>query len=70
MKRTLKEQISANRRASYVFAFGLIVLLVALGTVIVGVYEPKMWYLGSAGAALLGLIVSMVAFTSGPNCSE
>lgn len=67
MKRTLKQQIAANRRSSYVFAFLLVLLLMALGAVIVGYYEPKMWVLGALGAGVLGLIVSMIAFVSGPN---
>lgn len=65
MKRTLHEQIAANRRASVVFAFGLIVLLTALCTAIVGYYAPGYWLVGSGGALVLGLIVVIVAFHSG-----
>jgi heat shock protein HtpX len=67
MRRTLQEQIAANKRASLIYAFFLIVLLAALGTVLVGVYEPRAWYLGTAGATLLGVIGAVVATKAGSN---
>jgi heat shock protein HtpX len=67
MRKTLQQQIAENKRASYVYAFLLVLLLAGLGTVIVGVLAPRAWYLGTAGAAALGLIVSLVALTSGPD---
>jgi heat shock protein HtpX len=66
MKRTLQEQIQANRRGSIVLVTLLILLLAALGTAIVGTYAPKQWYLGTAGAAALGAIVAMFASGAGP----
>jgi heat shock protein HtpX len=66
MKRTLQEQIAANRRGSIVLVAMLIVILAALGTVIVGVYEPNYWYFGTAGATALGAIMALVARTGGP----
>jgi heat shock protein HtpX len=65
MRKTLPEQIAANKRASYVFAFLLVLLLAALGTVIVGAIKPSYWYFGTVGATLLGAIVSVVALTKG-----
>jgi heat shock protein HtpX len=67
MRKTLPEQIAANKRASYLFAFLLILLLAALGTVIVGATAPRSWYLGTIGATLLGGIVSLIALTKGPD---
>jgi heat shock protein HtpX len=67
MRKTLQQQIAANRRASYMFAFGLIVVLAALGGAIAGYYSPDNWYLGAAGAVVLGGLVSLIAFTSGPS---
>lgn len=66
MKRTLQEQIQANRRGSIVLVMLLILILAALGTAIVGSYAPKYWYFGTAGAAGLGLIVSLIASAAGP----
>jgi len=65
MRRTLQQQIAANRRASLFFVFGLIVLLVALCTTIVGAYAPRDWWMGSLGAIAVGVIAGMVAFYSG-----
>jgi heat shock protein HtpX len=67
MRKTLQQQIAENKRASYVYAFLLVVLLAGLGTVIVGVLSPKAWYFGTAGAGALGVIVSLVALTHGPD---
>ncbi len=66
MKKTLQEQIDANKRGSIFFAVLMVLLLAALGTAIVGVYAPRQWYLGTAGAGVLGLIMVLVARTSGP----
>lgn len=67
MKKTLEQQIQANRRASIVIAAMIVLLLTALGAAIAGVYYPRQWYLGAAGAALLGFIVALVANTAGPS---
>lgn len=67
MKRTLKQQIEANKRASLIYAFLLTLLLAALGTVIVGIWSPRNWYWGTAGAILLGVITALVARVSGPD---
>jgi heat shock protein HtpX len=65
MKKTLQEQIEANRRGSLLLAFLIVLLLAALGAAIVGVYYPRQWYLGAVGAGALGFIVALVANTSG-----
>ena len=67
MKRTLQEQIAANRRGSIILVFFLVLILAALGTVIVGQYAPRQWYLGTAGAVVLGLILAIIARTGGPS---
>ncbi|AIE84918.1 M48 family metallopeptidase [Fimbriimonas ginsengisoli] len=67
MKKTLQEQIQANRRGSILLAFIIIVLLTALGAAIAGTYAPRQWYLGAGGAALLGLIMAWVSNRSGSN---
>lgn len=66
MKRTLREQIAANKRASFVYAFFLVLLLAALGAVLTGYYEPGLWPFGAVGAGVLGLFLAMLARLSGP----
>lgn len=67
MKKTIAEQIAANRRASLILAALMVLLLTALGACIVGIYSPRNWYWGALGAAALGFIVTLVANTSGPS---
>jgi len=67
MKKTLQEQIEANRRGSLFFMFLIVLLLAGLGTAIVGTYYPRQWFLGTAGASLLGLIMAVVARFQGAN---
>lgn len=65
MRRSLQQQISANKRASVVYAGLLVLLLTAFGAAITGYYHPNAWVLGAIGSAILGLIVAMVARYSG-----
>jgi len=65
MKRTIQEQISANKSASMVYASMLVLLLTALGAAITGFYDMEYWYVGAAGAFLLGLILAALALGSG-----
>jgi len=65
MRKTIPQQIAANRRASLYFVFGLIVLLAALVTSIVGIYSPHNWYLGTIGAVVLGVLAGVIANYSG-----
>ena len=61
MGKTIVEQIRANRRASMVYAFLLVLLLAAVGGVIGGAYLGELWYYGAAGAAAAGLLGAVVA---------
>ena len=65
MPRSIHEQIAANKRLSIFYAFLIIVLLAALGGAITGYYAFDYWIHGTVGAALLGLIVAIVGWTSG-----
>lgn len=67
MRRTLHEQIAANRRLSVFYASLLVVLLTTLGTVIVGAYEPKLMAIGFAGSLLLGIGSALFATFAGPS---
>lgn len=65
MRRTLQQQIAANRRASIFFVVGLVILLGALCTAIVGMYSPRDWWMGTAGAVAAGILAGVVALYSG-----
>lgn len=67
MKRTLTQQISANKRASTFYSFLLLVLLSALGFAIAGYWYPQYWLVGGAIAAAIGVIVALVARAAGPS---
>ncbi len=67
MRRTIQQQIAANKRMSVVYSLLLVFLLAALGAAIVGYFAPRFWFLGAGGAALLGAIVATVGATSGSN---
>jgi heat shock protein HtpX len=67
MRKTLREQIDANRRGSLMLAFLIVVLLALLGTAIAGSYYPRHWYVGTIAATGLGVIMALVATVSGPS---
>lgn len=61
MKRTLRQQIAANKRSSFFYSLLLILLLTALGACITGYYSVELWPLGAAGAFALGFILAAIA---------
>ena len=65
MRKTLPQQIAANRRASLLFVFLLVLLLGALCTAIVGYYSPHNWWIGSAASVALGILCGVIAYYSG-----
>jgi heat shock protein HtpX len=65
MKRTLQEQIQANRRGSILLTMLLVLILAGLGTAIVGTYAPRYWFIGTAGAAALGGLMALIANFAG-----
>lgn len=65
MRRTLPQQIAANRRASLFYVFGLVIVLVLLITAIYGMYAPQQWYIGTAIALVVGFLAWVVSFYSG-----
>jgi heat shock protein HtpX len=66
VKRTLQQQIEANRRASTFYSFLMIVLVAALGAAIGAYWAPQDWLLVGVGAGVVALIVAFVARFSGP----
>ena len=65
IRRSIHDQAKANLRASFFYGFFLIVLLAALTTCIVGYLAPEYWLLGTAGGAVLGVIMAIVARYAG-----
>ena len=65
MSRTFDQQIKANKRLSLFYCFLVIVVLAGLGGAVLLYYSPENWLIGGIGAALLGLIVAIVAWTFG-----
>lgn len=65
MRRSIADQIAANKRASFFYAVLLILLLSGIGAAFAGIYRPAYWYVGAGGAALLGVIVAFVARFAG-----
>jgi heat shock protein HtpX len=65
MKRTLFEQIQANKRASIIYSVFLVLLLMGLGTAIVGTYYPNQWFIGTLGSAALGVFMAILARYAG-----
>lgn len=61
MGRTLPEQIAANRRASLVFSFLIVLLVVGLCTAIAGFAAPRSWYVGTLAGFGLGFLMSVIA---------
>jgi heat shock protein HtpX len=66
MRRSLPQQIAANKRASRWFVFLMLVLLAGLGTAIAGTYAPDQWYLGTAAAMAAGIVCACIAVWGGP----
>ena len=66
MRRTLQEQIAANKRASAVWVALLVILLTALGTAIVGTYAPDYWIAGSVASLVAALLSAVIAAKAGP----
>lgn len=65
MRRTIPQQIAANKRASYFYALLLVVLLALLGAALAGIYKPHFWYLGAILAGGIGLIIAWVGTAMG-----
>ncbi len=67
LRRTLVEEIAANRRKSFIFSFLMILLLTALTAVIVGMSAPRQWMYGAAGGCILAIICALIARFKGPD---
>jgi heat shock protein HtpX len=65
MKRSIQDQIQANKTTSVFYAMLMVVLLTALGAGITGFWHRAYWMYGAAGAAVLGLILALVAVNAG-----
>lgn len=65
MRRTIPQQIAANKRASVFYAFLLVLLLSALGAALAGIYKPHFWYVGALAAGSVGVIIGWIGATMG-----
>lgn len=61
IRRSINEQVQANVRASFIYAFFLVLLLAAVGACIAGYESPQHWWWGALGAGGLGLVMALVA---------
>lgn len=66
MRKTLREQIDANKRGSFLLVLIMMTLITALGACLVGIWHPRQWYFGAGGAFLVGAIASLIARSYGP----
>lgn len=66
MRKTLPQQIAANKNASLFYAFLLVALLTLFGAAIAGSYRASAWPIGAAVAAAAGFVVALVARFAGP----
>ncbi len=67
MRKTLREQIDANRRGSFFLAAIIVLMLVALGTSLVGAFYTRYWMYGFGGSVLLSLSAVAIANKMGPS---
>jgi len=67
MRKSLPEQIAANKRSSAFLTVLLILLLTALGTCIVGAYKPSLWPVGLAGSLVLAIGAAIYTRYQGAN---
>ncbi len=65
MRRSIHQQIAANKRASFLYAFFLILLLASLGAVGAGYLDAALWPFGGVGGFALGLLMALVARYAG-----
>lgn len=66
MRKTLPQQIAANKNASLFYAFLLVALLTLFGAAIAGSYRASAWPIGAGVAAAAGFVVALVARFAGP----
>lgn len=64
--RSIPQQISANKRASFFYSVLLVVLLIVLGGVVAGALDPNAVWLGAGIAGIAGIIAALVARYAGP----
>lgn len=67
MRRTLQQQIAANRRMSLVYAGLLLLLLTALGSVTAGYYDADMLIPGAVVSFLVGIGIAVYTHYFGAN---
>lgn len=66
MRKTIREQIDANKRGSFLLVCGMLLIVTTLGACIVGIWHSKYWMYGAGGAFAVGVIAAWIARASGP----
>ncbi len=66
MRKTIREQIDANKRGSFLLVCVMLLIVTGLGACIVGIWHPKIWFYGAGGAFGVGCIVALIARSTGP----
>lgn len=66
MRRSLRQQIAANSRASFFHSGVLVLLLAVFGGSLVGIFAPERFWVGAAASAGVGLLVGLAAWRFGP----
>jgi heat shock protein HtpX len=61
MRKTLREQIDANKRGSFLLVCCMVMLISLLGACIVGLWHARYWYYGAAGAFVIALLSAAVS---------
>lgn len=67
MRKTLREQIDANKRGSFLLVCGMVLLITVLGATIVGIWQSNYWIFGAIGGLLLALLCSFISRVWGTN---
>ncbi|MEI7986449.1 MAG: M48 family metallopeptidase [Armatimonadota bacterium] len=61
MRKTLREQIEANKRGSFLLVCGMVLLITVLSATIVGIWHPRNWPIGAASGLCLALLCSFIS---------
>ena len=67
MRKTLREQIDANKRGSFLLVCCMVLLITLLAATIVGFWHARYWPYGAAGGFIMALLCSVVSKRWGSN---
>jgi heat shock protein HtpX len=67
MRKSIREQIDANKRGSFLLVCCMMVLISLLGACIVGLWHSRYWMFGAIGSFVVGLIAAFISKLWGSN---